>query len=146
MRFLSYATPRQDLALVNDAHTDRTQLYSAARSIEDAGTKVTTNEIMAETLGYLDSHDYFKFAQPGVAPSSGEGVYSVSLELETPTHGVMHWSLRRDSTPKERQALQECCYAFRDVYNNTYQAQAVNRVPDFEGQQARAKKGSSKQP
>ena len=71
----------------------------------------------------------------GAAPATSEGVWSQSIEVETP-EGVVHMSLSRSTPSAERQAFLECAKAFADVYNNTYQLQAVDRVPDWQAQKA----------
>ena len=45
MRFVDYRSS-QALALVDQSHTDRTELYSKKRALADAGTKVATDEIL----------------------------------------------------------------------------------------------------
>jgi len=128
----------QNLELVDQSHTDRSELYSKKVRLEDAGTKVTTDEILEETLSYFRDRGFFGRTQPGASPATNEGVWSASLEIETPD-GTVHANLGKSSTPAERQAFLECAKAFADVYNSTYQLQAVDRAPDWEAQKAKPK-------
>lgn len=120
----------QRLEIVNQSHTDRTELYSRARPLEDAVTKVTTDEVMEELLGFFRTEGLFEKAQSGPAPSGSEGRYSQALEIETPSERV-HLVVEKGLPPAERQRFLKCAQAFVMIYNDTYQLQSVDRAPDW---------------
>ena len=130
IRYVVYAS-RQNLELVNPAHSDPTELYSNTRKLEDAGRKVSTDEVLAETLRYFTKQGFDALAEPGPAPQDGGGAYSQALEVETPRRHV-HFLFHRGLGDADRRVFLECAKAFADVYNSTYQLQSVDRAPDWE--------------
>ena len=129
IRYFAYASG-QNLELVNTAHTDATELYSTTRSLSDAGRKVSTDEVMDEVLKLFRNRGFYERAQAGAAPSTAEGTWSQSLEVETPGE-LVHMSLHKGSTADDRKLFFECAQAFVAIYNNTYQLQSVDRAPDW---------------
>ncbi len=131
--YVSYGTGAvgQRLEIVNQSHTDRTELYSKARSIEEAVTKVTTDEVMDELLSFFRTKGFFEHAQQGSAPSSADGRYSQALEIEIPGDR-RYMTVQKGIAPDERQRFFECAQAFVMIYNDTYQLQSVDRAPDWD--------------
>jgi hypothetical protein len=121
----------QRLEIVNQSHTDRTELYSTARPIEEAITKVTTDEVMEELLGFLRTKGFFEHASKGPAPATGDGQYSQAIEIEAPGEFV-HMTVHKGLSSDERQRFLECAQAFVLIYNDTYQLQSVDRAPDWD--------------
>lgn len=121
----------QRLEIVNQSHTDRTELYSRARPLEDAVTKVTTDEVMDELIGFFRTKGFFEKAEAGPAPRTSDGLYTQALEIETPSERV-HMSVQKGLPPAERQRFLECAQAFVMIYNDTYQLQSVDRAPDWD--------------
>lgn len=118
----------QLLELVNEAHTDRLEQYSAGRG--DANRKVQSNEIVAALVEHMRSGKYEAFWQPGAAPSTNAGGALWSLEIEDPRGSVClveHSGL----SVEEKRARRELRQAFIDTYNLTYSLQAV-KVKDGE--------------
>lgn len=128
VRYVTYSGKGQDLELVNRSHTDPNKLYSEARPIELAKTKVQTDEVMEATLEYFRTKGFFEKAESGAAPATSEGVYSQSLEVETPERHV-HWSVHKGLSPADRSAFTELASAFVQIYNGTIQLQAVDQPP-----------------
>lgn len=130
--YVNYAAAAsgQRLEIVNESHTDRTELYSRARPLEDAVTKVTTDEVMDELIGFFRTKGFFEHAQRGPAPAAGEGQYSQAIEIETAGE-LLHMTVQKGLSADERQRFLECAQAFVMIYNNTYQLQSVDRAPDW---------------
>ena len=113
----------QVIALVNEAHTDRVELYSQVR--EEAGPKVTTDAIMDGLVDFfVDEQHFDEHAQPGPAPTAGTEQYSQAIELRV-DDDVSHMLLGPSSTPEQRETFNACAEAVMTIWNWTYQAQAV---------------------
>lgn len=144
VRYLTYGTG-QKLALVNPAHSDRTELYSKTIPLEQAGTKVTTDEVLGATVEELERIGLFRLTRPGAAPESAAGSNPQALEV-TRDGATVHVLLTRESSVEDKRVFRDCAYVFRDIYNATYQLQSVQDAPDWEAQkkvqlQGQAKKG-----
>jgi hypothetical protein len=127
--YLAYKS-NQRLELIDRSLSSSSEYYSQTRKLENAGTKVTSDEVLKETLDLFDSKGFFEKAEPGPAPASGESVYTQSLEVETPGR-VVHMSLHKATPPKDVQLFLDCQKAFVTIYNGTYQLQSVDRAPDW---------------
>jgi hypothetical protein len=121
----------QRLTLVDQSHTDRSKLYSSRRPLEEAGTKVTTDEVLEETLKFFREQGFFDHAQKGPAVS---GDMAQSLEVETPEE-TLHIDLGRSTPPADAKVFRTCRDNFAALYNNVYQLQSVDRAPDWDAQQ-----------
>lgn len=138
VRFLDYASG-QKLELVNDSHSDRTQVYSSTKKLEDAFVKVTPDEVLDETIANFEKSGFFERAVPGSAPL--EGAPGVSRALEVERGGKTHfWAIAKSAADAERKRFSECTTLFTFVYNNTYQLQSVERAPDWSSQNSAMKK------
>jgi len=122
----------QRLTLVDQSHTDRAKLYSSTRPLDEAGTKVTTDEVLEETLKFFREQGYFDHARKGPAPA-GTGVVQ-SLEVEMPG-STLHMSFGRSTPSAEQKVFRTCRDNFVALYNNVYQLQSVDRPPDWDTQQ-----------
>jgi hypothetical protein len=120
----------QRLQLIDRSMSSSADYYSQTRKLEDAGTKVTSDEVLQETLDLFESKGFFDKAEHGAAPLSGENVYLQALEVETPGR-VVHMSIHKATPPKDVQLFLECQKAFVTIYNGTYQLQSVDRAPDW---------------
>ena len=130
IRYVHYVSG-QRLELVNPAHTDRVELYSQRRAIADAGTKVSTDEVLGATLQFFDERGFWDAAQPGPAPAEGGPTFSQALEVDLGgRRGYLLFG--KDTEPGEKKRFAECAQAFLGIYNQTYQLQAVDRAPDWE--------------
>ena len=135
VRFVDWRSG-QDLVLVDQSHTDRSKLYSSRKPLSEAGTKVTTDEILEETLRFFREQGFFDRARGGVAGGAGGAVQS--LEVETPD-GIVHLDVGPRAPAADARILRQCSRSFVELYNSIYQLQSVDRVPDWEPQ----KKSSS---
>ena len=125
----------QNLTLVDQSHTDRSKLYSTAHPLSDAGTKVTTDEVLEETLKFFRGCGFFDHALKGAAPAGGTGGGAAqSLEVETPDE-IVHMDLGRGTSPADGNVFRQCRDNFAALYNNVYQLQSVDRAPDWDAQQ-----------
>lgn len=138
LRYLAYASG-QRLELVNDSHTDRTEMYSSTKKLDEAFVKVATDEVLDETLANFEHNGYFEHAQPGSAPLAPEAGISQALEVEKDGRTTF-WAIQKTASDADRKRFLECAQLFAFVYNNTYQLQAVERAPDWESQNAAVKK------
>ncbi len=130
VRFVDWRSG-QSLVLVDQSHTDRTKLYSSKRPLEEAGTKVTTDEVLEETLKFFREQGFFARAQSG-AVTAGAGAVQ-SLEVETPD-GIVHLDLGQNTGATDVKLFRQCRLNFAALYNSIYQLQSVDRAPDWEAQ------------
>lgn len=134
VRFVDWRSG-QRLTLVDESHTDRSKLYSSAKPISEAGTKVTTDEILEETVKYFRDKGFFARALPGAAAEGGQ---AQSLEVETP-EGTVHMDLSAGTKPADADVFRACRNGFADLYNSVYQLQSVKEAPDWDQQQKKLK-------
>ena len=121
-----HAEQNVEMALVNDAHTDRVELYSQAR--RDYSTKVTENEVMDALVEYLYGESRFmRYAQPGPAPRSGYHKYG---EAELP-NGTFHWAVHKYSPHEELLAFVEWQTNFLALWNQVAQLQSSDGNVNF---------------
>lgn len=130
VRFVDWRS-NLNLALVDQSHTDRAELYSSKRSLQEAGTKVTTDEVLEETLDFFREAGFFDHAREGAA-SSGTGA-AQAMEVETPD-GTLHLELGPSTSADVGKVFRTCRDNFAALYNNVYQLQSVDEVPDWESQ------------
>lgn len=121
----------QNLVLVDQSHTDRAQLYSNQVKLDEAGTKVTTDEVLEETVRFFREEGFFDRAAKGPAVASADAAQT--LEVETP-EGTVHLSLGRSTAADVAKVFRTCRDNFAALYNNVFQLQSVDRVPDWEKQ------------
>lgn len=121
LRWLRYRSGHS-ITLVNRSHTNPLELYSKVR--EEAGPKVTTDDVMDGLVKHFEEQDFDRYAQNGPAPESGGAIYLQALELQVGQR-VRHMLLGPGSSEKERVAFQNCTSALVTVWNLTYQVQAV---------------------
>jgi hypothetical protein len=108
------------MALVNEAHTDRVELYSQQR--RDWSTKVAENEVMDALVDHLYGQSRFmEYAQPGPAPTSG---YQKFGEAQLP-NGTFHWAIHVSSPVAEKQAFLRWQADFLSLWDQVAQLQAV---------------------
>lgn len=131
VRYLAYRS-RQSLQLVNESHSDPHRLYSQKVSVEEASTKVQSDEVMDALVERLREHGFFDRAQVGPAPPMSSSSYSQAFEVEGPD-GVKHWKVLDKSSEKDRRDFLLCAKDFVDLYNETIQMQAVDHAPDWKG-------------
>lgn len=124
----------QSLTLVDQSHTDRTTLYSTAQPLKDANTKVTTDEVLEETLKFFRGRGFFDHAVKGPAGSAASTGAAQSLEVETPDETV-HMDLGRLTSAADANVFRQCRDNFAALYNNVYQLQTVDHPPDWDAQQ-----------
>ncbi len=133
VRFVDWRSG-QRLTLVDESHTDRAKLYSSTKPIAEAGTKVTTDESLEETLRFFEDQGFFKRARPGAAAGGG----AQSLEVETPA-GTVHMDLDATTSAEDAGVFRVCRNNFADLYNSVYQLQSVKEAPDWNQQQKKLK-------
>ncbi len=122
--------------LVNDSHSDRVETYSTER--HTAGTKVASDEIVAETIKYVKEQGFDRYAVRGMAPFRSSD-YNKALEIDDPD-GVRYFALHPGSTQEEFQTMNACAVGLIQIYNNVHAAQAVTNTSgaDLFDQQKRA--------
>jgi hypothetical protein len=124
----------QSLTLVDQSHTDRTTLYSTAQPLKEANTKVTTDEVMEETIKFFRERKFFEKAAKGAALGAANSGAAQSLEVETPDE-IVHMDLGRLTSAADAKVFRECRDNFAALYNNVYQLQTVDHPPDWDAQQ-----------
>jgi hypothetical protein len=124
----------QTLTLVDQSHTDRTALYSTAQPLGEANTKVTTDEVMEETIKFFRERGFFEHAVKGTASAAASTGAAQSLEVETPDETV-HMDLGRTTSAADANVFRQCRDNFAALYNNVYQLQSVDHPPDWDAQQ-----------
>ena len=125
--FRDYRTGTE-LALVNESHTDRLDLYSKQRS--DASTKVAADEIVDALIEYFEDQGFYRSAREGRAPVRTDE-WTQAIEVETPD-GAKTLLAGRASNASDAETFRESRDAFIAIYNNVYQAQAVEATPGDE--------------
>jgi hypothetical protein len=120
----------QKLELIDQSLSSSSDYYSQTRKLENAGTKVTSDEVLQELLDFFESKGFFDKGQGGPAPSSGEGVYLQALEVES-SGRIVHMSMHKATPVDDIKLFLECQKAFVTIYNGTYQLQSVDRAPDW---------------
>ena len=136
VRFVDWRS-NQKLVLVDQSHTDRAELYSSQVKIDEAGTKVTTDEVLEETLRFFRDEGFFDRAENGPATGGADAVQT--LEVETPD-GIVHLRFGRATAPEAAKVFRTCRDNFVALYNNVFQLQSVDKVPDWETQNQNAQK------
>lgn len=131
----------QNLVLLDQSHTDRSELYSSQVKIDQAGTKVTTDEVLEETLRFFREEGFFDRTTKGPAAAGGDIVQT--LEVETPD-GTVHFRFGRSTDPESAKVFRTCRDNFVALYNNVFQLQSVDRVPDWEAQNQKSQLGLKK--
>jgi len=130
VRFVDWRS-NQKLVLVDQSHTDRAELYSSQVKLDEAGTKVTTDEVLEETVRFFRDEGFFDRAEHGPASAGADAVQT--LEVETPD-GIVHMRFGRATDPETAKLFRTCRDNFVALYNNVYQLQSVDKVPDWESQ------------
>lgn len=142
VRFVDWRS-NQNLVLVDQSHTDRAELYSSQVAIDEAGTKVTTDEVLEETLRFFRDEGFYDRAEKGPAKAGSDAVQT--LEVETPD-GTVHMRFGRTTDPDTAKVFRTCRDNFVALYNNVYQLQSVDRVPDWEKQNQKSQGGLGLKP
>lgn len=138
VKYLAYLSG-QKLELVNDSHSDRTETYSQTKKLEDAATKVATDEVLDELLKKYAENGFFERAAVGTAPSAAQKGVSQALEVESEGK-TRWWGFSSALVDADKQRFKECASLFVYIYNNTYQLQSVDHAPDWENQNKAQKK------
>lgn len=108
--------------LVNEAFAPRAAFYSQPR--EEAATKVLSKGMMEYLLGRLEAAGLSKVASAGDAPSAPDGSWTLALTVER-AGGTRRAIRRRGDPPEAAAALSRVVAEFREVYDSTFGAQAV---------------------
>ena len=138
VRYVAYASG-QRLELVNDSHSDRTEMYSSTKTLEEAFVKVATDEVLDETIANFKTNGYFERAAPGSAPRETPAGISQALEVEQGGQTTF-WALSKTAAPDDVKRFVECAKLFTFVYNNTFGLQSVEQAPDWQSQNSTLKK------
>lgn len=121
VRWVRYRSS-QTITLVNRSHTDPLALYSKVR--DEAGPKVTTDDVMDGLVKHFEDQDFERYAVAGPAPDAGGSLFVQALEVNV-AGNARHMLLGASSTQEEREAFNNCTTALITVWNLTYQVQAV---------------------
>jgi len=116
--------------LVNESHSNRTELYSERQPIDRATTKVSPDEVVDAIVDYFREQGFFDIAVRGAPPANVAQNASQLLEVALPD-GLYHAALRKGVTKEYATTFQTCSKALLDVYNSTMQLQAVEETPDW---------------
>jgi hypothetical protein len=133
VRFTDYRSSIH-LGLVNESHSDPTELYSQRRKLEESMTKVAQDEFVAALLERFEGHGFYKVAEKGPAPAAGAGALTMALEVERQS-GLFHLVLGAGSSAKQREVFGLCRTDFATLYNGILGLQSVNKAPDWNSQQ-----------
>ncbi len=123
--------------LVNESHSDRTDLYSTRQPLDHATTKVSPDEVVDAIVEYFRDQGFFDIAVAGTSPASPPPGASQILEVSLPD-GEYYAMLRTGVTADYVTRFQTCAKALLDVYNNTLQLQAVDEAPNWNGNSSRS--------
>jgi hypothetical protein len=132
--YVNYTSGKK-FELVNESHSDKSQTYSSTKKLDEAYTKVTSDEVLDEVLVRFKEVGYAKKAAPGSAPDSAQG-----QALEVEDGSVTCWIVSKASQPDDQKSFLQCAKLFLDVYNNSYGLQSVDRAPDWQSQTVPTKK------
>jgi hypothetical protein len=132
VRFTDFRSNRR-LALVNQSHTDPSELYSQKKKREDSLTKVGHDEVVAALVERFEEHGFFKTAEAGPAPAAGAGAWTMALEVER-KDGPRHMCLGAGSSAKEREVFTLCRTDFVTLYSSILGLQSVEQTPDWKSQ------------
>jgi hypothetical protein len=130
------ATSGAKCELVNDSHSDRTELYSTKKKLGEAFTKVTTDEVMEEVLKQFREVGFDTEAGPGSIPADAQ---SSAIEIESDGK-VTSWINAKTKSIDSQKRFQQCARLFLSIYSNTYAPQAVDETPDWQRQNVPTKK------
>jgi hypothetical protein len=128
--FVQY-TPSQKFELVNDSHSNRVEMYSSAKKVEEAYAKVTTDEVLREVIAMLDDNGFAKRAVPGSAPPTSDGSTSRVFEIERDGK-TSFWAVGRGANADEVKRFNDSMSGFLAIYTNTYGLQAVEGTPTWD--------------
>jgi hypothetical protein len=132
---VSYVIPPQGqrMTLIGGDDEDRAELYSRTMELNDAGTKITTTEVLDATVEFLHENGFEQYARTGAAPANAGSLGYRVFEIER-NGKPRHWLVGRSSSDEERKQFRNCELNFTAVYNQVYQLQAVKERPDWEAQ------------
>lgn len=142
LRYLAVAK-NLSFGLVNESHTDRTDLYSTRQPLDSATTKVSPDEVVDAIVEYFRDQGFFAIAQAGRAPAKAPQGVSQMLEVVTPD-GPYHAVLRPGVSAQHVTTFQTCAKALLDVYNSTMQLQAVDSAPAWSGSEPARRRDPSR--
>lgn len=132
-RFVDFRSERH-LGLVNESHTDPSQLYSQKKKFDESMTKVGHDDVVAALLDRFQGHGWFELARPGPMPAAAAGAYTMALEVER--SGVKtNLALGAGSSAKERELFNACRNDFVLLYSNVLGLQSVDQAPQWKNQQ-----------
>ncbi|MBC8451271.1 MAG: hypothetical protein H8D72_01035 [Planctomycetes bacterium] len=135
IRFQDFRGGGTRLSLANEASQDRVDYYSQTRN--DAGLKVTSDEIMNALVEVFEDEGFWDTARPGTAPSGAsaptEGGYTLHGILSLETSSRAGWiTFRKGLTTGDLELFQSCSQAFIAIYNSTAGYQRIDN-PEREG-------------
>jgi len=111
--------------LVNEAHTDRVELYSKIST--DPSTKVANNEVISALLDYLSDSGFESQARSGAAPRTSSA-WQYSGEIET-TAGTVFLAVNSSTPADQRKMFLDCYMNHVQLWSNVFQLQRVDAGP-----------------
>ena len=115
----------KSFVLVNEAHTDRVELYS--KISDQASTKVASNEVMSALLEFLEDSGFDRQARSGAAPRTSK-VWQWGGEIETESGSV--FVVVNEQTPTaEKKIFLDCYMNHVQLWSNIFQLQRVKARP-----------------
>ena len=111
--------------LVNEAHTDRVELYSKVSA--DPSTKVASNEVMSALLEFLKDSGFESQARSGAAPRTSSA-WQYGGEIET-TAGTVFLTVNDSTSADQRRMFLDCYMNHVQLWSNIFQLQRVDAGP-----------------
>lgn len=126
VKFVDYRSGLK-FELVNEAHTDRVELYSRPTET-DVVTKVATNEVMDELLKYMDDSGFFGNSSNGTFPGDGGSMgFIQALEVER-ADGTVHMVNSGRLAQTAAAAFRTSRDGFLNLHGKIYGAQTVRHT------------------
>lgn len=110
----------QEFELVNPAHTDPVEYYSAMRN--EASRKIVATEVMEALVEFLEDQGFNDYGQVGKVPPVGN--LSTVIEVEGPG-GRAWWGIGRQTSAKERKRMRDSALNFLALYNEVTSYQRI---------------------
>ena len=117
-----YHQGRRQLSIVNEAHSNRVELYS--KKATSASTKVASNEVMDALLDRFADNEFFEMSQNGNFGGIADGR---ALEVLGP-NGSVYFHVGKNSSPEQWKSFASCREAFVDLYNGIFAPQSVENT------------------
>lgn len=123
-----------------DEHERKSNFYAQARQSGTSGTKVASDEILEETVRFLNEKSYASLSLDGPAPTRA-GQYTSAIEV-TVNNATSHFGMSDGTDRNAAQRYLEWKLEVANLYNNVYGLQRVEDDFRFEADRVLPGKGS----